>query len=78
MMEIGCKCDEGYGLPHSHIGQRNVYEMSNGTTIFLDEATVRLNLARTNQWKLLRVEPPRIRMWIDWKKVVEEISRADR
>lgn len=72
---IACKCAQGEGLNHTHIGKRFVYRRPDGREVRLDEHTQRLNIDLVQTWHLLREEPATIHIWIDWKAVAKALMQ---
>lgn len=72
---IACRCEEGFGIPHTHVGRMHVFEQASGNQVRLDDWTVEHNVMPSS-WRFLRVEEPCIRVWIDWKAVSKAIMTA--
>lgn len=64
---MACKCDEGLGLPHSHVeAQVLMKNKTNDRTYLVPKSALELNPVET--YRILGVEPESIKIWIDWRE----------
>jgi hypothetical protein len=82
MEMIACTCEEGYGLPHSHVGLRQeVINKNTGITFWLPSDHIEMN---PRSFSLLdghlrltgARDPAHIRIWVNWKDVARAVMNG--
>lgn len=71
---IACTCEEGLGLPHTHVG--TMYVLQNGEkTIRLRQHDYKLNYMGLAErgFHCVKTEEPYILAWINWKEVARAV-----
>ena len=71
-----CSCDEGLGLPHTHVPKRYTVRRNDGERTFtIPEHDYVLNKATVT---VIEEHGPTIRIWINWRDFGEAVLRGDR
>ena len=66
-----CQCEEGFGLSHSHVEAQVLVRTPSGREFTMPKSALEMN--PNYECKILGVQPPSIRIWIDWKDVAKAL-----
>lgn len=74
MEVIACQCEEGFGLPHTHVSAKYIFRrQDDGLEIKWDRHTIELNTGLLADYDWIGFEDASVRMWVNWKAVTRAL-----